>query len=64
VHPESAVISCGLRNRYGHPRIEVLKALEMARVRTFSTDINGASCFRLDGKNTTPDLDCGWRTSH
>jgi competence protein ComEC len=61
VRPECAVISCGLRNRYGHPRMEVLKALEEARVRTFSTDINGASCFRLDGKTTTPDLACGWR---
>jgi competence protein ComEC len=62
VAPQCAVISCGLRNRYGHPRIEVLKALEAARVRTFSTDINGASCFRLDGKTTTPDLACGWRS--
>jgi competence protein ComEC len=62
VHSECAVISCGLRNRYGHPRTEVLKALEETRVRTFSTDINGASCFRLDGKATTPDLACGWRT--
>jgi competence protein ComEC len=61
VAPQCAVISCGLRNRYGHPRIEVLKALEDAQVRTFSTDINGASCFRLDGKTTTPDLVCGWR---
>jgi competence protein ComEC len=62
VAPQCAVISCGLRNRYGHPRIEVLKALEAAHVRTFSTDINGASCFRLDGKTTTPDLACDWRT--
>jgi competence protein ComEC len=61
VAPQCAVISCGLRNRYGHPRIEVLKALEAAQVRTFSTDINGASCFRLDGKTATPDLACGWR---
>jgi len=61
VAPQWAVISCGLRNRYGHPRIEVLKALEAAKVRTFSTDINGAACFRLDGKTTTPDLPCGWR---
>ena len=61
VAPQCAVISCGLRNRYGHPRPEVLKALEDARVRTFSTDINGASCFRLDGRTTTPDLACGWR---
>jgi competence protein ComEC len=61
VRPEWAVISCGLRNRYGHPRAEVLQELEAAKVRTFSTDINGASCFRLDGKTTTPDLACGWR---
>jgi competence protein ComEC len=61
VAPQCAVISCGLRNRYGHPRPEVLRALEAARVRTFSTDINGASCFHLDGKTTTPDLACGWR---
>jgi competence protein ComEC len=61
VAPQWAVISCGLRNRYGHPRMEVLHALEAAGVRTFSTDINGASCFRLDGKTTTPDLVCGWR---
>ncbi len=61
VAPQCAVISCGLRNRYGHPRIEVLKALEAAKVRTFSTDINGVACFRLDGKTTTPDLACGWR---
>jgi competence protein ComEC len=61
VAPQWAVISCGLRNRYGHPRVEVLKALEAANVRTFSTDINGASCFQLDGKTVIPDLECGWR---
>jgi competence protein ComEC len=61
VAPQWAVISCGLRNRYGHPRVEVLQALEAAKVRTFSTDINGATCFRLDGKSTVPDLACGWR---
>jgi competence protein ComEC len=61
VAPEWAVISCGLHNRYGHPRMEVLEALEAAKVHTFSTDINGASCFRLDGKATTPDFACGWR---
>jgi competence protein ComEC len=62
VHPEYAVISCGLRNRYGHPRPEVLEELEEAHVRTLSTDINGATCFRLDGKATTPDYRCGWRS--
>jgi competence protein ComEC len=64
VAPQWAVISCGLRNRYGHPRIEVLNALEAAKIRTFSTDINGATCFRLDGKTTTPDFACGWRPGY
>jgi len=63
VHPQWSVISCGLRNRYGHPRHEVLEELEETHIRTFSTDINGATCFRLDGKATTPDYGCGWRTT-
>ena len=61
VAPQWAVISCGLHNRYGHPRQEVLEELEAAHVRTFRTDINGATCFRLDGKTTAPDPGCGWR---
>ncbi len=52
VAPQWAVISCGLRNRYGHPRQEVLAELQDAHVRTFRTDLNGVSCFVLDGKST------------
>jgi competence protein ComEC len=63
VAPQWAVLSCGLHNRYGHPRREVLHQLQAAGVRTFSTDINGASCFRLDGKTASSDLGCGWRNS-
>ncbi|HXR38666.1 MAG TPA: ComEC/Rec2 family competence protein [Terracidiphilus sp.] len=63
VAPQWAVISCGLRNRYGHPRLEVLEELEAAKVRTFRTDLNGATCFRLDGKTVAPDLACGWPQS-
>jgi competence protein ComEC len=62
VAPQWAVISCGIRNRYGHPRQEVLDELQSAAVRTFRTDINGASCFVLDGKAVAPDLRCGWRS--
>jgi competence protein ComEC len=58
VAPQWAVISCGLRNRYGHPRPEVLAELENAKVRTFSTDINGATCFRLDGKRAFAETSC------
>jgi competence protein ComEC len=59
VAPQWAVISCGLRNRYGHPRREVLEELETAKVRTLSTDVNGAVCFTLDGKNASSDPFCG-----
>ena len=58
VAPQWAVISCGRRNRYGHPRPEILAALQRARVRTFSTDINGATCFRLDGKRAFAEVSC------
>ena len=58
VAPQWAVISCGLHNRDGHPREEVLGALEAAKVRTYSTDINGATCFRLDGKSVDVEPLC------
>jgi competence protein ComEC len=61
VSPQWAVISCGLHNRYGHPRQEVLAELQAAKVRTYRTDINGATCFVLDGKTTTPEPNCGLR---
>jgi competence protein ComEC len=61
VAPQWAVISCGLHNRYGHPRQEVLEELQAAHVRTFRTDINGATCFRLDGKTAAQEPGCGWQ---
>jgi competence protein ComEC len=61
VAPQWAVISCGLHNRYGHPREEVLEALEQAHVRTYQTDTNGITCFRLDGRAVTADMGCGLR---
>jgi competence protein ComEC len=60
VAPQWAVISCGLHNRYGHPRMEVLEELQAAGVRTLRTDISGAACFRLDGKTVAADATCGW----
>jgi competence protein ComEC len=60
VAPQWAVISCGLHNRYGHPREEVLEELQAAHVRTFRTDLDGATCFCLDGKTTALQPDCGW----
>lgn len=49
VHPNYAVISVGSRNLYGHPRWEVLDRLGKAGVRTYRTDLDGATSFFLDG---------------
>ncbi|MGH9606005.1 MAG: ComEC/Rec2 family competence protein [Terracidiphilus sp.] len=59
VSPRWAVISCGLHNRYGHPREEVLNELQTADVRTYITAVNGITCFRLNGKTITPEPECG-----
>lgn len=59
VAPRWAVISCGLHNHYGHPRKEVLEELEASHVLTLSTDINGASCFELNGSNVNATAWCG-----
>ncbi len=56
--PQWAVISCGLHNHFGFPRQEVLEELQAARVRTYRTDINGVSCFQLDGKSAHADSSC------
>jgi len=47
VRPQEAVISVGRRNTFGHPRMEVLRRLEEARVKTFRTDREGAETFLL-----------------
>jgi competence protein ComEC len=59
VAPQWAVISSGLHNRYGHPREEVLEELQEAHVRTLRTDVNGISCFVLDGRTTVGMAGCG-----
>jgi competence protein ComEC len=59
VAPQWAVISCGLHNHYGHPRPEVLSELQSAHIRTFATDIGGATCFELNGKTVNAEAFCG-----
>jgi competence protein ComEC len=53
VRPHFAVISSGVRNVYGHPRVEVLNRLEQSKVATYRTDLNGAVTFYLDGKGVS-----------
>ncbi len=49
VQPKFAVISVGARNTFGHPRMETLKKLAGANVKTYRTDLNGAVSFYLSG---------------
>ncbi|TWI71240.1 competence protein ComEC [Desulfobotulus alkaliphilus] len=42
VNPSLALISCGVRNRYRYPSVEVLRRLEAAGVKVFRTDTGGA----------------------
>lgn len=44
-HFDTAVISCGKNNRYGHPSLEVLRRLEASGIEIRRTDLEGAICF-------------------
>jgi competence protein ComEC len=50
VHPRYGVISVGARNAFKHPRPEVLQRLAAFGVRTYRTDMAGATTFYLDGQ--------------
>ncbi|AFL87332.1 ComEC/Rec2-related protein [Terriglobus roseus DSM 18391] len=55
LHPTAAIISCGLGNRFGHPRMPVLQRLQAAGVHTARTDDMGAVQYLLsaDGSIAT-----------
>ena len=59
VKPEFAVISVGMGNTFGLPRLETLETLDQARTRVYRTDLDGAVTFYLDGHSvevSIPDL--------
>ncbi len=53
VHPELAVISCGVRNRFGHPHPVTVGALEARGIRTLRTDRDGEVVVETDGESLT-----------
>jgi competence protein ComEC len=53
IQPQYAVISCGLRNQYGHPSAEVVERLEGAGAEVLRTDTMGAIRFTTDGSKVT-----------
>jgi competence protein ComEC len=56
VKPSLALISCGVGNRYKHPRAEALERIERAGATIYRTDQSGTIRVRSDGKNLAVDL--------
>jgi competence protein ComEC len=52
VRPTFSLISCGVRNRFEHPRPSVLERLGQAGVRTLRTDRSGSISWLTDGRHT------------
>lgn len=48
-HPGVAFISCGKRNRYGHPSLDVIRRFESAGTRLYRTDQCGMLEWKSDG---------------
>ena len=46
IQPETAVISVGKRNRYGHPAQETLERLSLAGTDIYRTDLQGTVTVR------------------
>jgi competence protein ComEC len=55
VTPDTAVISAGKRNDFGHPSKTVLNALESMDAQVYRTDIDGTIILESDGKSITKD---------
>jgi len=51
VSPSVAVISCGVRNRFGHPHASTLDSLAQAGARVLRTDQDGSVVVTTDGRS-------------
>lgn len=50
VKPESAIISCGKNNPFGHPSEEALERIEKMGIKIYRTDKGGTITIKTDGK--------------
>jgi competence protein ComEC len=57
-HPVVAVYTPGYRNRFGHPRPEIVARYAAAGIRSYRTDYDGAVIFSFGaGGSLTPSLE-------
>lgn len=47
VKPQFALISCGVKNRFGHPNEETLETLQKNNIQILRTDQNGMIVYRF-----------------
>lgn len=60
VRPDTAVISCGRDNDYGHPHKETLEKLEKRKIQVLRTDLSGTIVAVSDGKSVRfPEAEAG-----
>jgi competence protein ComEC len=65
VHPDVAVISVGAGNKYGHPSVDVLRALARAGAQVLRTDVAGTVIVRTDGSHIEIEADGDkWLVAH
>ncbi len=50
VKPESVIVSCGYKNRYGFPHPDTLKRYRVQEIRVFRTDLHGAVTVTSQGQ--------------
>jgi competence protein ComEC len=65
VHPDVAIISVGAGNKYGHPSVDVLRALSRFGAQVVRTDETGTVIVRTDGAHI--EIEAGgdrWQVAH
>ena len=61
VHPQFIMVSAGYRNRFGHPKNEILDRYAASGATVFRSDRDGAVTFRFDGGQVRAET---YRQSH
>ena len=57
VSPDTAIISCGKNNKYGHPHKETLNVLKKLGCEVLRTDVSGTIIMKSDGRGISASFD-------